>query len=523
MIKFIVVDLFCGGGGVTEGIEMAMLDGKKCCKVIAAVNHDPIAIKSHSANHKEVLHLTEDIRLLSNIPILERHIAKSKEKYPGAKVALWASLECTNFSNAKNGHRDRDSRTLAWDFFKYVQVLCPDVVMIENVREFMSWGDLDDRGRPVDRKKGRDYVKWCNAVQDLGYNFDWRLINCADLGVPQTRIRYFANFSRPGIMIKWPEQTHQKAGKANGFIDQLNTWEPVKKYLDLNIIGGDIFKRKKPYSENTLRRIYAGLQKFIATGDKQWIVKYFNKSDGTPNNGISVDQPCATVTTQQRLNLAFVVKNNSGHDDSKCVSLGFPTGTLTTKCHQSIVHAAFIQKYYNGSDGVTSMDAPAGTVTTKDRFSAVWIEKQYGTGVPRSALSPASTVLSNDKQRLVSVILWDGQYGNKGRSLDQPANTVIASQHKSPLSVISVSLNHLPIIINDNDSKYTKLIKAFMIEYGISAIFMRPLNIKELLRIQGFRDNYILYGTQSRQKKHIGNAVPPIVSQKIFEAISRVN
>lgn len=55
-IKIIFIDLFCGAGGVTTGIERARYNKIKLAKVIACVNHDPIAIKSHVHNHKHVLH-----------------------------------------------------------------------------------------------------------------------------------------------------------------------------------------------------------------------------------------------------------------------------------------------------------------------------------------------------------------------------------------------------------------------------------------------------------------------------------
>ena len=103
--NFLLIDLFCGAGGTTTGAEMSGV-----CKVIAAVNHDPLAIKSHAANHADVLHLTEDILVADIRPVLKA-VRYWQRIYPNAKLVLWASLECTNFSNAKGGMpRDADSR-----------------------------------------------------------------------------------------------------------------------------------------------------------------------------------------------------------------------------------------------------------------------------------------------------------------------------------------------------------------------------------------------------------------------------
>ena len=103
--------------------------------------------------------------------------------YPMAKVVLWASLECTNFSRAKGGQpRDADSRTLAEHLFRYIEALTPDYIQIENVEEFMSWGDLDENGKPISRDKGRLYTNWVDNVKAYGYKFDHRILNAADYG-----------------------------------------------------------------------------------------------------------------------------------------------------------------------------------------------------------------------------------------------------------------------------------------------------------------------------------------------------
>src|SRR5690606_22511920 len=104
-ILLLYVDLFCGAGGTSTGVETARINGEKCAKVIACVNHDANAIASHAENHPETMHFTEDIRTLNvdNDSELVLHVDKMKRLYPFAKLVLWASLECTNFSKAKGG------------------------------------------------------------------------------------------------------------------------------------------------------------------------------------------------------------------------------------------------------------------------------------------------------------------------------------------------------------------------------------------------------------------------------------
>ena len=95
--NLLYIDLFCGAGGTSTGVERARLNGAQCAKVIACVNHDPNAIASHAANHPHALHFTEDIRTL-DLSELGEHTTAERRKDPDALLVLWASLECTNFS-----------------------------------------------------------------------------------------------------------------------------------------------------------------------------------------------------------------------------------------------------------------------------------------------------------------------------------------------------------------------------------------------------------------------------------------
>ena len=64
---FKIIDLFCGAGGFTSGVEDAEVNGKKVAEVVACINHDPLAIKSHAANHPSCEHYIEDIRFVMTI------------------------------------------------------------------------------------------------------------------------------------------------------------------------------------------------------------------------------------------------------------------------------------------------------------------------------------------------------------------------------------------------------------------------------------------------------------------------
>nr|CAJ1882809.1 DNA methyltransferase [uncultured phage] len=549
MIKLLYIDLFCGAGGTSTGVENARYADEQCAKVIACVNHDANAIASHAANHPDALHFTEDIRTLELSPLVS-HVKRIKKIYPDALVVLWASLECTNFSKAKGGQpRDADSRTLAEHLFRYIEAIDPDYIQIENVEEFMSWGDMDEKGHPISKDKGRCYEKWKRNVRKYGYDFDWRILNAADYGAYTTRKRFFGIFAKRGLPIVFPEPTHCKDGK-NDMFGRLEKWKPVKEVLDFSDEGDSIFCRKKPLAEKTLERIYAGLIKFVAGGKDAFIVKYNSMSRTGKYQAPSVDEPCPVVATQGRLALAkvnFLSKQFSGQPDSKNISVEGPAGTITCKDHH-----AFVSAYY-GNGHNHSVELPAPTVTTKDRLAlvnSVFIDNQYGTGKPTSIEQPVGTVTTVPKFNVVSCKPWimNTAFSNVGSSIEQPSQTITANRKwhylmnpqfasaggsvNNPCFTLIARMDKMPpylveveggigIQVTPVDSPMTIKIKEFMVLYGIIDIKMRMLRIAELKKIMGFPEDYVLIGPQSDQKKFIGNAVEVNMARVLCEAICK--
>jgi DNA (cytosine-5)-methyltransferase 1 len=515
-IKLLYIDLFCGAGGTSTGVERAQLNGGKCARVIACVNHDANAIASHAANHPYALHYTEDIRTLELSPMV-KHVNECREQFPGALVVLWASLECTNFSRAKGGQpRDADSRTLAEHLYRYIEAINPDYLQIENVEEFMCWGDLDPEGKPISRHKGKSYMRWVKKVRSYGYDFDCRILNAADYGAYTSRKRYFGIFARNGLPIVWPTPTHSKDA------DDLDKWRPVREVLDLDDDGSSIFVKKKPLCERTLARIYAGLVKFVAGGKDAFLVKYNSFNRQGKYNPPGIDEPCPTVATQNRIGLAkvqFLSKQFSGEPYDKNISIEQPAGAITTKDHH-----AFISAYY-GNGFNHSLDEPAPTITTGDRFAMVtsrFLDMQYGNGTPSSVESPAMTLTVNPKHQLVSCkrfLMNPYSFQSDGSSIDKPCFTLIARMDKMPPYLITTE-EGIGIEVYESDSPMTVKIKEFMAIYCIVDIKMRMLNVGELKRIQGFPSDYVLIGTQAEQKKYIGNAVEVNMSRVLCEALA---
>lgn len=547
-IELFVIDLFCGAGGLSEGVEEARLNGNRCAKVVCCVNHDKNAILSHDANIPDALHFIEDIRTLELSPI-NTIVERIRELYPDSMIMLHASLECTNFSKAKGGQpRDADSRTLAEHLFRYIDVIAPDYIQIENVEEFMSWGDMDENGKPISMDKGRLYQKWVRNVKKYGYNFEHRILNAADFGAYTTRKRFFGIFAKKSLPIVFPEPTHCKGGRQDMF-SRLEKWKPVKDVLDFSDEGTTIF-REKPLAEKTLERIYNGLIKFVAGGKDAFLVKYNSMNRTGKYNAPGIDEPCPVVTTQNRLGVAqvcFLSKQFSGHPESKNVSVEEPAGTITCRDHYAFVSA----HYGNGFN--RSVNEPSATVTTKDILSLVtprFIANEYSGGGQHTSIDNiCPAILTNPKQKLITCKPWimntsfsnigsnieepaqtitanrkwhylmNPQFNSAGSSVDNPCFTLIARMDKMPPYLVATESGQIAIEIYDNDSPMTVKIKEFMSLYGIVDIKMRMLRIPELKRIMGFPEDYVLVGTQADQKKFIGNAVEVTQAKKNAEAL----
>ncbi|MDR6844487.1 DNA cytosine methyltransferase [Flavobacterium granuli] len=495
-----VVDLFCGGGGTSTGASQA-----ENVKVIYCVNHDPIAIKSHAANHPDCIHAIEDIRKL-DLTVLKNLIAEIREKDPTALFALWASLECTNHSKAKGGmSRDSDSRTLAYDLLRYLEIDF-DVVYIENVREFMIWGPLrikegkksdhlqselalDKKGCyhmvPVPEYKAVYYNDWVSKMESHGFNFDHRILNAADFDAYTSRIRYFAQFAKPHFNIEWPEPTNSKKVTPE---NKLKPWNAVKDVLDLEEKGESIFIPGRITSDKTFERILGGCIVHVAKlNQKQFIQKYY----GTGKNVQGIDTVSPTVPTKDRMALMsvnhFVYRDFGRETNSSIDSIA---GTMPTNPKMNLISTdPLILNFNSSTSPVTSSKGISPTVTT--------VRTHY-------IINPSWFSLST-------------------RSIEDPAPTLIARMDKAPHYLITTETGELAIEVYETDLPHAVKLKEFMAMYGLKDILMRMFSEVELLRIMGFPEGYILKGTKTQNKKFIGNAVEVKQAKAILSTSSKAN
>ena len=369
-------DLFAGGGGTTTGALSV-----KGVRVLWALNHSKEAIYTHKINHPETEHYRADIRDMDEHKLCEID-------------GLWASLECTNFSNAKGGRpKNEDSRTLAWELIRYIIHCKPFYIVIENVREFMAWGPVDENGKPLSKDKGKEYLKWVNYIKKLGYEYDYRILNSADFGSYTSRRRYFGVFAAKGYKIEFPEPLFKKS-----------EWKKCKEKINLSETGKSIFGRKKPLAEKTLQRIAAGIKKFYP--ETAHIMQYY----GSGYNGQSLEKPLNTVTTKDRHALInFLCEKEKKHFISDHIwgsqnqSIEKPLNTICTKESKQLITVdkhenihkeekyQFITKFFGGSGNpnqYSSLDKPLGTILTNDKNALVTMIINYDFDVKLRFLTP---------------------------------------------------------------------------------------------------------------------------------------
>lgn len=174
----LAVDYFCGAGGASIGLRAAGY------KVFGYDNWD-MAVAAHNAGGL-VAHLHD----LSN--------ALLDDCLPLFPQVAWFSPPCPPFSAAGKGTGFIDPRDgFPWAL-RIIRETRPWVVFIENVKGLTS-------------KRHLWYLaSVMTALRTYGYDAEWRVLNAADYGVPQTRQRCFIVARRDGQPVRWPEPTHTR-------------------------------------------------------------------------------------------------------------------------------------------------------------------------------------------------------------------------------------------------------------------------------------------------------------------------
>jgi DNA (cytosine-5)-methyltransferase 1 len=364
------VDLFCGGGGTSRGVEAATGSSPTY-----AVNHDEAAIAAHATNHPSTIHLQTSVWAVD-----PRTICGGRQPW-----LLTASPDCGHFSRAKgSAPRDSKIRDLAWVVRDWARDVRPRLIVVENVPEFTTWGPLDDDGKPIKVLAGETFAAWVRALRTLGYTVSWRVLCAADYGVPTSRRRLFVLASLGPH--RWPEPTHGPG---------LLPYRTAAECIDWTIPVPSIFGRARPLAEATQRRIAEGLRRYVVEAAEPFVVP---GSEGST---------------------AMLVQTGYGErkgQTPRALDIQAPLGTVVAGgVKHALVTSAWVTKFYKTSIG-SSLRDPLPTVTaTGEHLGLVtaqlalpmarqpadglyaWLIKYYGTAVGSDLRDPMHTITTVDR------------------------------------------------------------------------------------------------------------------------------
>ena len=189
--KIRFIDVFAGCGGLSLGLLEAGCEG------VFAIEKNPLAFETlrfnlvdgtrHQFDWPEWLPkqaMTCEELLINHA----QHLAGLK----GQIDLIVGGPPCQGFSTA--GRRDpADPRNrMTEQYLVLVELLQPRFLVIENVAGFnMRFEDEDSLDILVANAKKSSYAEYvAGRLEDIGYDVSRGLVNCADFGVPQNRLRY---------------------------------------------------------------------------------------------------------------------------------------------------------------------------------------------------------------------------------------------------------------------------------------------------------------------------------------------
>jgi len=267
------LDLFCGIGGLTHGVKNAGI------KVVAGIDIDATCKYAYTENNK--------------VPFIGKSIedvtASEIKKYfsKNAFKILMGCAPCQPFSRYtyrynKKGYKD-DKWKLLYEFQRLVEETNPDIVSMENVPKISKEKVFDD------------FIK---KLKNLKYHVYWKIINCAQYGTPQNRIRLVLLASKHGII-----SLNEPFNNENTYCtvrDAISHLEPIENG---EVSKTDSMHRASRLSKINLQRIKQSIPGGNWTDwDETLILNCHKKKTGKTYKSIygrmEWDKPSPTITTQ---------------------------------------------------------------------------------------------------------------------------------------------------------------------------------------------------------------------------------
>lgn len=439
----IIVDSFAGGGGASTGIELAT--GRP---VDIAINHDESAIMMHARNHPFTEHYREDIWMVDPVKVTRgRHVRLA-----------WFSPDCKHFSRAKGSALvDKHIRGLAWVVLRWAGTVRPDVIMLENVPEFVTWGPVR-KGKPVKSKSGQTYRKWRSQLEALGYHIETRKLCAADFGAPTIRTRFCLVARCDGEPIVFPERTHAPRDSEEVKSGKLKPWRSAAEIINWDLECPSIFATKaeikekyginaiRPLRDNTLRRIAKGLDKFVLKNAEPFIVPVgYGEKKGQAPRTHDPKEPLSTVVSSTKQYVCdpvmtpYSVECNHG-GERQARGLEDPLNTVTGKFTGGVASPVMTPFHMHNHSNAVGTDArePINTVTGVGAQMVIepvctpYIMCNNAGNAPHDVGEPTPTITAGNRNFVVAphLIQYHSEQISKevrGQKINEPIQTVDAA------------------------------------------------------------------------------------------------
>tara|TARA_B100000513_G_scaffold181655_1_gene100729 strand:+ start:463 stop:1695 length:1233 start_codon:yes stop_codon:yes gene_type:complete len=212
--KLKIISLFAGAGGMDLGFKNAGFE------IIWANDIDPDSVKTYKKNIGEHIILGDIEKIRTN------HMPNNPDVVIGG-------FPCQGFSIANLSRRVDDSRNKLYkQMLRVIRAKKPKYFVAENVSGILTLG------------KGAVIEKIIKDFKSIGYKVDYKLLNAADYGVPQSRKRVIIIGNRLGLGNPYPKQTHQISTKQKNLFDMFEKHISTKEAIN--------FLAKVPLTNKTI-------------------------------------------------------------------------------------------------------------------------------------------------------------------------------------------------------------------------------------------------------------------------------
>jgi DNA (cytosine-5)-methyltransferase 1 len=549
--RLVIVDLFCGGGGFTTGLVKAIVEKYRDTIVeetgleAGEVTRENVRVQvwlEHNIHLVGINHCDHAVATYRKAhPFADVMNSKVQATHPPDVVGgrpvdiLLAGPSCIPWSQANGGMaKDDQKRHNPRAVAHFLELLRPDMAMLENVPGFKKWGPLerDDNGDLTMRKDGSLFEDWLQTLRNLGYSVDHDTFYASEYGDPQSRKRLFVQ-ARLNYEPKFPEPTHGPTDD-----DSTKPERTAADIIDFEDLGDSIFTRDidEPYitppAQSTMRRLAEGIRRHCHDHLKPF-AQAIESLD--PDDIVSLREDRIVPAEQAHLAARAL-------DEPFLVALPERAPPVQLRPEKM---AEFIVKLYNNGHSHAITD-PLHTVTSQGRNLGLASTQPYllrqhdgrGSKPLNVDTDPMPTVATSGAIRIVAPEIKPLVQPRNGRFRDEhsnplyppesaPLHTITASNHDghlvTPQSAYLAPKAETPLGQNPDELVEHRSNVALCLPSCFPAtldVKYRMLKPSELAQAQGFPPNYEFVTSSKKETTElIGNAVPVNLAYNLCQTL----